>query len=204
MPTVLFGGSFVSDLFDAQENRMRETIVQAFEQGHANVADEALTEGIASRFKLNPVVISEDDITSSVDEAQIDPRKWASSYLVDEYTPRTVLGVRIRFFVPFTGDPQLFRYHPESFTLDFPEAEIQNNELVFIYEGPTAETDRMSDEFRHRLRTVVSNAKNMEASVRQFNDSLKAKALSAIKERREQLNRIREAGEHTGFPPRGR
>lgn len=202
MTTALFGGPFVSDLLDNQENRMKETIVQAFEQGHANVADQALAEGIASRFRLNPVVINEDDITSSVDEAEIDPRKWASSYLVDEYTPRTVPGVRIKFFVPFTGDPRLFRYKPESFTMDFPEAEIRTNELVFIYEGPAGETERMSDQFRHRLGTVASNAKNLMASVRQFNDSLKAKALAGIRARREQLNQVREAGERTGFPPR--
>ena len=204
MSIALFGGPSVSDLLDAQESRMRETIIQAFEQGHANVADEALAEGIASKFTLNPAIINEDGVTRSVDEAQIDPRRWASSYLVDEYTPRTVAGVRIRFYVPFTGDPQLFRYQPESFTMDFPEAEIQKNELVFIYEGPVAETDRMSDQFRRRLGTVATNAKRMEASVRQFNGSLKAKALTAIRGRREQLNQVREAGERTGFPPRER
>ena len=198
----LFSGPFVSQLFDAKESRLRETVVQLSEQALAEAAEDALAEEVAAKFRLKSITIDEDSIESSTSETQIDPRRRPSQYSVDQYTPRTVPGIRIQFFVPFTGDSQLFEYHPERGPLDYPQADIVERELVFTYEGPASEAEKISDDFRRRLKNVVANAAGTESSVVQFNDSLKEKALSAIKTRREQHKRTREAGERTGFPSR--
>ena len=190
MTTALFGGPFVSALFNERENMLRQQVAQLTESELAEATNEALAEEVATRLQLEPIAIDADGFKSSISEAQIDPRRRPSQYDVGRHTPRAVPGIRIHYIVPFSGNRLLLNYNPEGGVLDYPHAEVRERELIFTYDGPASEAERLAEDFQRELRSVVSNAAGMESSVGRFNESLKRTALSLIEARRSHLGEV--------------
>ena len=109
-------------------------------------------------------------------------------------------GTRITFFVPFSGDPELFKCRPSTFNLNPPQGVVRGNELVFVYDRTTQEVPNIGSEFDRELQSVQQHISRIADQVEQFNSTIRPKVSQQIGARREKLLQDRGIIEGLGFP----
>ena len=195
------------------EYNMRATIEN---QGHAltnevasmgenevlNTSQEDMVEYLVKKWKINPLVVDESGIQMDHGDAQIDVSGDFRRPMLDRSRPAYITGTRVTFYVPFTGDSDLFKCQPSTFSLNPPRATINPNELVFIYDSTKEQTSGVEGAFRQDLEQTRTHAERINAEVMKFNAALPDKAKQQLAARREKLLQDRNLVESIGFPLR--
>ena len=79
---------------------------------NANVDD--LADSLAEKYRVPMVQLKENEITVEQQEAAIDVSHDPSRVIFDRTQPFYVKGTGVSFFVPFEGDPELFKCQPST------------------------------------------------------------------------------------------
>src|SRR5688572_7092409 len=85
--------------------------IRAEEFGATEIED--LTAAFVDRFRLDPPTLTEGAISVDVEEAQVDVTGDFSRGTFGR-GPHLVPGIRASYFVPFTGDRQMFKVRPNT------------------------------------------------------------------------------------------
>ena len=137
---------------------------------------------LVARFRMEPIRLTEGAISVEAEEAQVDVSgDWSRD--LDRSQPYFVPGIGVNYYVPFTGEAQLFKCRPGTFEMSWPRAWLRSDELAFRYEQPGAEvapTKRAFDADLERVRRFVGW---VNADVETFNASLPAKAKELVSAR---------------------
>src|SRR5207248_9689313 len=72
-----------------------------------------------------------------------------------EQRRRTIPATRISFFVPFTGEEDLFRCRPSNYNLNPPRAEIRDREVIISMVDPQPDAGRA----RQHLNEVLGGVR---------------------------------------------
>ena len=180
--------------------------------------DRLFSEGTLSNF-LNqwedamyedPVLKDSDAASNGVDEV--------SARLREKYSLKTVAvdrdgthtrkeqdpddeGLKVVFFVPFTGSHKLLDYRPSSFTSMVVGGKVQDNEIVFAVTGTlsdeAADFQRKFDRWFDDMKKWLNSA-NKQAD--DFNSSLHSKIKAKIADRAERIRRANEVMSGLDFP----
>ncbi len=145
-------------------------------------------------------MIDESGIQVDYGDAQIDVSHRFEYAVFDRSTPTYVTGTRITFFVPFSGDPQLFKCRPSTFNLNPPRGLVRGSELVFVYDRTRQDVANIESEFERERQNVKSCLSWIANEVGQFNSMIRQKASEQIGVRREKLLQDRGIVENLGFP----
>ena len=123
--------------------------------------------------------------------------------IFDRSGPLYITGTRVTFYVPFTGDSELFKCHPSTFSLSPPRATIsRSSELVFTYDLTKEQTSGVKGTFERDLDQTLVHAERINAEVMKFNTDLPEHARQRLDARREKLLQDRNLVESIGFPLR--
>ena len=144
-----------------------------------------LCDYFVEKYRVEPVVIDESEIKVDYGDAQIDVSRRFEYAVFDRSGPAYVTGTRITFFVPFSGDPGLFKYRPSTFSLNPPRGVIRGNELVFSYDRTTQDVPNIGSEFEQEKQRVKQNLSTITNQVEQFNSTIRPKVSQHIGDRRE-------------------
>jgi hypothetical protein len=117
---------------------------------------------------------------------------------------REVPATAVVFFVPFTGEPSLFRLKPSSYTMNPPRAEVRGSELVFTFVSRDPDGAAIKGEFDRQLRDVKQYVAAGASHVVAFNESIRGVARRAIEVRGERLLRGANTQAALGYPMRRR
>ena len=132
MTDLLFNGGYLSDALRAQGQKMRDEINSLDENRILNTSEEDLCNYFVEKYKVEALQIDESQIQTDYSDAEIDvSRRWDYDYTGH------VTGTRITYYIPFTGDRNLFKLQPSHFNFNPPRADVRDNEIEMIYDRTT-------------------------------------------------------------------
>lgn len=200
---LLFNEADLRATLDAQRARMLQAIERYDGNRLLNANVEDLIDYFAAEHGVEPILIDEKGISASQDETRIDVTGrfeyggWDDERIV-------VPGTEITFHVPYSGDKELFKCRPSSFTRNPPRARVLASELVITYAAPSVDArvaKQYLDEQLGKLRQYVGWS---HQQVSEFNNSLKGQAREAVESRRGRLLANQNTVASLGFPIRSR
>jgi len=200
----LFRNADLSDVLAGQEQTMANEVGSLSEARVLNTSPEILCDYFVEKYKVEPLVIDESGIQVDYGDTQIDVSRRVEYAVFGRSGPTHVTGTRITFFVPFTGDPELFKYRPSTFSLSHLQGVVRGNELEFVYDRTSQEAPNIGSEFKRELQSVQKHLSRIADQVEQFNSTIRPKVSQQIGARREKLLQDRGIIEGLGFPLRRR
>ena len=175
------------------------------ENGVLNTSTEDMVKYLTEKWRLDPLAINESGIQMNYGDAQVDVSGDFRRFL-DSSEPFYIAGTRFTFYVPFTGDPDLFKCRPSTYSLNPPRATVRSDELVFTYDLPNDltedRTSKVRDAFQRDLKSIQVHAGRVNADISAFNAALPEDAKKTLNARREKLLQDRELVASIGYPLR--
>lgn len=199
MSIPLFSGPYLSDALDTQAKKLGEYVANLSERDLPKESGEKLVDQLVSRFSIEPLKIDTAGISVKREEEEVVSSRRRR---MDSGRQRTVPGIRLSFFVPFSGDPDLFEFSPREKVYDFPTAEVNNNKIILSYVGLASAVDSFKVSFERDLKTIQDKVNLLKDEVIAFNKSLTGIAKETITRRLKVLAANRQAAEQTGYPLR--
>ncbi len=169
-----------------------------------NTSQEEMFEYLIEKHRINPLEIDESNIQMDYSDAQIDVSRDFRRVVFNRSTPFYIAGTRVTFYVPFTGDSELFHCQPSTHSLNPPRAIVRSNELVFTYSLTNDRMTQVKELFEEELDRTKAEVGRVNADVAGFNTSLAQNARQAFNARREKILQDRNLAESIGFPLRRR
>ena len=200
MTESLFRDADLRDVLAGQERAMSNEIGSLSEERVLNTSPEELCDYFVEKYRIEPLGIEESGIQANYGDAQIDVSHRFEYAVFDRSSPTYVTGTRITFFVPFSGDPELFKCRPSTFSLNRPRGVVRGNELVFVYDRTTQDVSNIGSDFDRERQSVQQHLSRIADQVEQFNSTIRSKVSQQIGARREKLLQDREIIEGLGFP----
>ncbi len=162
---------------------------------------ENLVEQFAERSALNAPTLIEGAVSISPEDRQVD--------IIGDFRfgsfgpgPNYIAGIRVRYYVPFSGDREMFRCAGNIRYLSLPPIELRDNELEFAYERPDQDVAATKAEFDKELSQVREALGSLRRDCQAFSASLPAQAREKIAARREQLAEFTKGIHSLGVPIR--
>jgi hypothetical protein len=184
-----------------QRQRMRKAIDETDGAALRSADVDVLVEDFVRQFRFDVPELTEGAISLAVDEAQVD----ASHDITRAFFgpgPHYVHGIRATYYVPFSGDRELFRCQPSTFTTVIPAAELADDELRFTFERPDQNVAATKTAFEEEFRRVKQYLGWLRENAHNFNQSLPNVARQWITERKTRLAQMEQGVQSLGVPIR--
>ena len=204
MPDPLFFTYDLRKTIESQGKALASEINSLSENEVLNTSQEDMVKYLVEKHRIKPLVIDESGIQMDHGDAQIDISRDNRRVIFDRSRPFYITGTRVTFYVPFTGDPDLFKCQPSTYSLNPPRATVRGNELVFTYDVTDDQTAMVGDRFGQDLKQTQVHLKYVDADVERFNKALPESACQRLTARREKLLNDKDIVAKIGFPLRRR
>ena len=204
MPDLLFHNADLGSVLATQEQALSKEIGSLSEDRVLNSSQEDLCDYFVEKYRIDAIEIDESGVQADYGDAQVDVSHRFEYARFDRSRPTYVTGTRITFYVPFSGDPQLFKCRPSSFNLNPPRASVRGSELVFVYDRTTQDAPNITNEFERDRKNVRDYIGWIASDLQKFNSTMRQKVSQQIGARREKLLQDRGTIENLGFPLRRR
>ena len=185
-----------SDL-ESQERQMYDEIEGIEANRLLNTSVDDLVTYFVGKYKIEAPQLDEDNISIDQKETKVDVSGDPERFFRDTGVPFYIPGTKITFFVPFTGDRNLFYGHSSMLSFNPPRAVVRTHELEISYKV----TDHNAQAIRGQFDATLSQIKQLlvgtSNDVGIFNDGLRQKAEGKIKARREKL--LKDSGRHNEY-----
>jgi hypothetical protein len=175
---------------DVVENQRRALKRSVDERGTAILSRsvEELTFELVEAFRLEIPELRTAEITQLPNEEieidiSHDPRR---AFFDNE--PHYVKGAMIRIAIPFSGDPELFKYPASQFNSPIP-GEVQDKEIVLLYTAENPDPTQVQRDFDNRLSLIQQTLSMISGPAAHWNSQLTDFARSQIEQRRDELSR---------------
>ena len=160
-----------------------------------------VAERIAAQFRLDVPELTEGAMSVDIEETRVDVT-GDFRYAAWGQGPHLVPGIRASYYVPFVGDPQMFKVKPTSWTSVIPAAAIEGKELRFTFERPGQPVDETKKAFDEEFSRVKKYLGWLKQNVQGFNDSLMPLARERVNARRSRLAELDKGTSSLGVPIR--
>ena len=204
MTDPLFYRYELREILIQSEQKMLQEIRTLDENQAMNASHEDLCKYFVENYEIETPEIDESGITADHGDAQIDVSGRFEYMFSDRSRPFRIPGTRITFYVPFTGDWNLFHCRASSFSTSLPHAVVATNELHFVYDRTTNDADKVPDEFQRDLTRFKQYLTWTAKDLTKFNANIREKIDQEINARREKLLQDRDLVANIGYPLRTR
>lgn len=200
----LFHKADLRAVLEHQSAKMTAEIDALSENRLLNTPVDDLYNYFVQKYAVEPPVLDEAGIQADYGSTKVDVSGRFDYAVFDRTTPTYVTGTRLTFYVPFTGDANLFKCRPSTFNYNPPRADVRGNELEIVFERTVSDAPNIEAEFKRELKNIKEYLEWIARDVGQFNSSLPATAKQRIEWRREKVLKDRSLVEKIGFPMRRR
>lgn len=201
---LLFCKYSVHDLLGEQQKKMCEAIVALEENQLLRTSAEDLCNYLEQEFTIDVPKLRENETTVDQSEAQVDVSQDRMRDIRDRTRPFFVRGTAIKFHVPFTGNAELFRCQPSTFSLNPPRGIINPSEIVLTYTRLDHNAEAIKHEFDSDLSQIRTHLERLEKEFSSYNLSIRATISGRIEQRREKILKDQGLAASLGFPLRRR
>jgi len=202
--TILFSHVDLSSVLYGHEQKMFKEIDDTRSDRIRDEDLETLCDYFEREYKLDVPVLDENGITVDHEDAKIDVRRTPNRFFYDGGSG-FVSGTRFKFFVPYSGEKELFKCRPSSFNFNPPHAQVNPKELLLIYTA-TGQQDATAirGQFDRDLGQIKQWLTYVAGDVESFNSAVRSKARTRIEIRRKKLLDDRNMASGLGFPTRSK
>jgi hypothetical protein len=169
-----------------------------------NSSTEDLAEFFVDKYLINPIVIKEEEICAEQEETQVDVRYDQNRFIRDRSKPCYVKGTTVTLDIPFTGEADLFKSQPSSYTVSPPLGQVTGNVLRISVSTTDHNAELVKNELNRTLDEVKKYVEWIRADLSPWNASLSEKAKNRIRTRKEKLLRDQGLVANLGFPMKKR
>jgi hypothetical protein len=169
-----------------------------------NTSVDDLTVYYEEKFRIDVPSLITDQIVVDQRETKIDVSHDQSRVIFDRSRPFHITGTEIEVEIPFTGEAEVFKIQPTTYTMNPPQGEVRGNTIILRIVGTDlsaekvrAEIDRAVKDIQDHLSTLHGNASGLHAQ-------LPTQARSSIESRRQKLLADRNLVGSLGFKMRER
>lgn len=201
---------FEHDLLNAlkgQEKLIRGKVDEISKNKFMTSTSEQLLDSIFPKLKVNPLVIYKDRQTIKQDETKVtisyDPSRGIFNDSVD------IDGIKVKIFIPFTGDYQLWQMQPRTFKSSFPRATIQRrkgesegNLVIEMSQPHDAPPEKFKEYLDKTLKDIDFYVDAQRKDIEKFNQRLPELLKSAIDDRRQRIEKHSGIADTLGIPLR--
>ncbi len=200
----LFNDHDLRLVIENQERVMLEEIesIEPNRLLNTNIAD--LASYFEEKYKLEVPQIIEDKITADHGETKVDVSGDPNRFFSNPDRPFYINGTKITYFVPFTGDPDLFKCQSSMMSFNPPHAQIGNGELVMTYKITDHNVESVKSQFNGTLGQIKQLLGGTSNDVGIFNSELRQNIENRIKTRKEKLLKDQGLVADLGVPLRKR
>src|ERR1035437_3103164 len=140
-------------LQEQQRQQMAATIAEADPELIRTGDVEELTKQFADRFALEAPTLIEGALSISVEETQVDV---AGDFRFGAFGPGPtyVAGILVEYYVPYSGEREMFRCQASTYSISLRPVELGNNDLIFTYERPDQDVLATKGEFDRELSQI--------------------------------------------------
>ena len=197
---MLFNNADLGSVLTGQEQALSKEIGSLNEDRVLNSSPEDLYDYFFDKYRIDVIEIDESRIQADYGDTQVDVSHRFEYAVFDRSRPTYVTGTRITFYVPFSGDPQLFKCRPSTFNFNPPRADVRGNELVFVYDRTIQDAPNIKNEFERDRKSVKDYVGWITSDVQKFNSTIRQQATQQIRGRREKVLQDRGIVQDLGFP----
>lgn len=187
-----------------QKQKMNQAIASKNGDELLNTSTDDLARYYASEFTIDVPELDHDNITVDQREAQIDVSQDRMRFIDDRSRPFHITGTAVDVEIPFSGDAQVFKVQPTTFTYNPPRGRISGQTLHFTVQGTSLTPEKVQSEISSFVASVEQYLGWLRNSATPFNDGLFQQAQSQIEARKQKLLADRNLVSGLGFKMRER
>lgn len=179
-----------ADWFSVERNqlqKMAEEIAAVNGDRLLNTAVDDLARYFESKFNVEVPALITEEIVVDQRETKIDVRHDLRRWIDDRSRPVYVPGTEVEVEIPFTGDAEVFRVQPTSYTSNPPRAEIRSNALVLRISGADLSAEGVQHSINQTINDIQSYLSTLRTNAAGLNQQLFQRAKTAIESRRQKL-----------------
>lgn len=198
-PTFLFNDYDLYSILENQKAKNRDIVQNFTTNDIANKQLEDLANEAVEQQKIETIKFLEDDINIDQSETQVDVSQDFMRHIPDRSRPFYINGIKVSYFVPFTGDKELFKCRPNQFTINHPHAVIEENELIFEYRVIDGELGKTKIAFEKDFSSVKQWTQWVNEQVEQYNQSILTNVQPQIAARQQLISQSQQQVNGLGF-----
>jgi hypothetical protein len=204
-PDLLFyGKGNLSDAVASQERKLAEAAeVIPAEHALARSTDELAAE-LVEQFRIKPLDLDWESMTVSTADARIDVTDDPRRFIFADEGRVLVASTRFTFHIPFTGEADLFKLRPSTFSLSPPRGIVAEQELQLVAEVPADNRDGLKSALDAEVEEVKTHVGRANDDVDRWNARLPDLAKQHAERRRQKVIGDRELVALLGVPVRRR
>jgi hypothetical protein len=157
---------------------------------------------LVKKYAVDPVVLDEAGTKTAQEEVTIDERDDPYAMVYDRSRPVPAPATKIGFYIPFTGEEELFECRPSSFSTVFPAGKVQGKELVLEYTRRDHDAQAVKASFISDLEKVKQYLGWIANDLAPLPARLEGEARTRIAARRAKLAKDKNMLDDLGFPTR--
>jgi len=186
-PTLLFNEYDLHAVLEHQADKVKMQVDQVTADRLLNGYPQELENVLVTELQISPLDLLESDITVEQLEAKVDVSHDFNRAIFDRTKPFYIDGIRVIYYVPFTGDVTLFKCKPNHFGFSPPHARIENSELIFEYDRADRAVDATKTAFNDDFRNVNQWVGWVNSQVESFNMQLPSRLQTELTNRRHRI-----------------
>jgi hypothetical protein len=197
--TLLFNEHNLYAVLENQKEQARKRIGEIPVQSILSKEIDDLVNLLDAELKIEPIQLLEDETSIEQTEVKVDVSHDFHRAIFDRSRPFYIDGLRVSYYVPFTGDAQLFKCQPNTFNMNPPHARIKGKELVFEYDSADRNVVATKASFERDLNNVRQWLGWITQQVEEYNNDLDRRLRQDLTTRKQQVADSQQLINELGF-----
>jgi hypothetical protein len=190
-----------ADIFSVSEYQKQQLKAKFQQLTQRDLEDDSLASRLVDEFSINVPTLFDAEKYVTTREKQIDVSRDPTRMIFDRSRPFYMTGTEITVHVPFQGDPALFEVQPSSFNLNPPLGDIEDHELLLVYDVLSPELN-VNAEVERNLAQVRQYLDWLRPSGEQLRRGLEQLIQSLLAQRKQQISSHARVVQSLGIPIR--
>jgi hypothetical protein len=158
----MFHGNQITDFLEHNSKMIKYEIDETREDYILNVNEEEYTNYCVQHFTIDTPHIDFDSILIDSYKDEISAEYFSITHPGMSYQRQVIV-----YYLPYTGNPKLFKYRPRTYQLWFPEVYLQGQNVCF----DVINFNNNPDEIRREAERIIESIKFLIANIIQEIDA---------------------------------
>ena len=165
-----------------------------------NTPANDLYDYFEKEYRVDIPVLHEDQIVSDQKEVQIDVSHDPFRGIHDRSQPFYIQGTSVEITIPFSGDAEVFKISPTTYSLTSPIADVRSNVIILTFEGVKLEPESLRKDIDSTIAHIRTTLETLRNDAVNLNNDLPGLIRTKLEERRNKLLVNRDLVSSLGFP----
>ncbi|QFT93199.1 hypothetical protein FIU86_10115 [Roseovarius sp. THAF9] len=183
---VLFWQYDWTAVVEGQKRAARDAASKLTSNAFAEKSIEELAGELCEKYSLEVPALDTENITVKQREVEIDVSNNRMRHF-SSGGPQYVKGTAIDVRIPFTGDAQMFKIKPNTWTTSIPRGRVEGNSVVFTISGTNLEQEKVKAEIDRQISEIQTWLGFQQKSKGNFAAELSQIAQQAVEARKTKI-----------------